>query len=474
MKRFSLLDACLLGMESIDTPMHVGMLLTFRTNDASSESALQQRVARWRSYPPSVAPFNVVLPATAIGRIIRPGRTATHIDLDYHLRHSALPHPGGERELGVLISRLHSHPLDLRRPPWECHVIEGLPQGRFAVYLKLHRAVANDEQCRDLLHRWMSVDDSNEHQPPPWAAAQPWPQRSIITSPVHAALSALKGVRAQLRAVPELYHCLARATQEYPNGSISGLFKAPSTALNGMTGSQRRFATQTFALDRLERLAKTCHVAVDDVVMATIGGALRLYLLEMEALPPLSLVALRRVSIDEHRQTGGLIVDLETQLHDPIARLVAINRSHRAGMRHLRRMSKAARQQYNALMAAPLVLTQTTGTATRLPPLFNLIVNQTTLSQQPRYLDGAELDGVYPQGLLLRGQALSITAVRYAQTVTLGFTACRNSVPSAQRLAVHAGEALSELEQASGLADTRQMRVVSIHTATRARNRTTG
>lgn len=94
-----------------------------------------------------------------MGRVLAPGwKVDKKIDLDYHVRHSALPRPGGERELGILVSRLHSNPLDFARPLWECHVIEGLENNRFALYTKMHHSMIDGISGVRLMQRVLTTD----------------------------------------------------------------------------------------------------------------------------------------------------------------------------------------------------------------------------------------------------------------------------------------------------------------------------
>ena len=137
MKYLSPLDAAFLRMESPRTPMHVGALMTFKLPDKAPRDFLQRLLKRMREHPFMPEPFGCKLARGRFSRVA-PAWVETRLDMDYHLRHSALPYPGGERELGQLVARLHSHPLDLSKPLWEAHVIEGLENNRFAIYFKAH------------------------------------------------------------------------------------------------------------------------------------------------------------------------------------------------------------------------------------------------------------------------------------------------------------------------------------------------
>ncbi|WP_341917041.1 wax ester/triacylglycerol synthase family O-acyltransferase [Hydrocarboniphaga effusa] len=479
MKRLSLIDTCFLKMESPDTPMHVGALLTFRLPPKIGRQYLSQLVARLRSYPVSRSPFNHVLAQGPLAAIAPYWETDQHVDLDYHLRHSALPKPGGQRELGVLISRLHSHPLDLSRPPWECHIIEGLEHNRFAIYLKGHHAAVDGLGGLKLIKSWLSEKPDALNQPPPWAMPLPTSVRPPAPGPFAAAQQRLTGLRAQLRAVPEVYRSLVRARLEYPNGSLPALLKAPSSLLNGRIGGQRRFATQALKLSRLKRIAEQTHTTTNDVLLAVCGGALRRYLSELDALPRSSLVSLVPIALRPRRnQVGGnslcgLLTDLETQIADPVERLHAINVSTQAGKRHIQQLSPTALAQYSLLLMAPLTLAKVSGLSGSLPPLFNVLISNVPAARNKLYFDGAELEGIFPLSVLFRGQALNITALGYAESFTLSFTACRDALPRVQKLAIYAGEALDELERALGIADieTAERRVVSINDASRVRER---
>ena len=132
-KLLNLLDLSFVLMETRQTPMHVAGLQTFVLPDGAPRDYPRKVYDYLRSFPVTAAPFNYRLRGVGSGRLRPTFEVAYKIDLEYHLRHSALPYPGGERELGILVSRLHSNPMDLDRPLWEIHLIEGLQGGRFAL-----------------------------------------------------------------------------------------------------------------------------------------------------------------------------------------------------------------------------------------------------------------------------------------------------------------------------------------------------
>ena len=130
-------DSAWLFTDSHRTPMQVGMLATFRVPE-DRPTFVADLVARWRETREFAPPFNYLYKSLPVPSWVE--LESDQIDLDYHLRHSALPAPGSQRELGVLVSRLHSSMLDRRYPLWECHVIEGLEEDRWSLYMKAHHS----------------------------------------------------------------------------------------------------------------------------------------------------------------------------------------------------------------------------------------------------------------------------------------------------------------------------------------------
>ena len=159
------LEAAWLYVDTPQTPMHVGSLQIYSPPPGAPEDFVGRMLAEFRETPRCGAPWNRKLAGWWFDRFFPTKATEEHVDLEYHVRHSALPRPGGERELGVLVSRLHSHPLDLARPLWECHFIEGLEGGRFAVYMKMHHSLIDGVSGMRLLQRRLSTDPGKSALP---------------------------------------------------------------------------------------------------------------------------------------------------------------------------------------------------------------------------------------------------------------------------------------------------------------------
>src|ERR1700758_1077630 len=170
MQRVSPVDAAWLALESRDTPMHVGGLFEFTLPPKAPANYLEREFEKMRQSRAIPPPWNLKLvEMPLLGRRIPFMRQIQDVDLDYHVRHSALPHPGGQRELGVLVSRLHSHQLDMHRPLWEVHLIEGLEGNRFAMYSKMHHSLVDGVSGMRLIMRTLSADPKTRNTPVFWA-----------------------------------------------------------------------------------------------------------------------------------------------------------------------------------------------------------------------------------------------------------------------------------------------------------------
>jgi WS/DGAT/MGAT family acyltransferase len=201
-------------------------------------------------------------------------------------------------------------------------------------------------------------------------------------------------------------------------------------------------------------VAKAAGGTLNDVVLALSGASLRRYLGELGALPSEPLVAMLPVNIRPKDDVGGgnaigaILASLATDLADPAERLAAIIASTRSAKEQLQGMSKAAILQYSALLCSPFMLQMLPGAVGRVRPTFNVVISNVPGPDEPRYFRGARLEAAYPMSIPIHGLALNITCNSYAGTLNFGFIGCRDTLPHLQRLAVHCGDALAELERA--------------------------
>ncbi|MDD3764561.1 MAG: wax ester/triacylglycerol synthase family O-acyltransferase [Nevskiales bacterium] len=457
MKRLSPLDAAWLYVDTVDTPMHVGSLSIFSLPKGASPEFLRDMVAQLREQQTFSTPFNVKLRSARLRRVLPSWVEDRDIDLDYHFRHSALPSPGGERELGVLVSRLHSHPMDFNRPLWEMHVIEGLENDRFALYFKMHHSLVDGVGGMRMLQRMLSPDAKTGKFVAPWAIGsgrgRGAPGVGVPVSPIQKIVENLRGQAATLPGVSKALTEVMREAVQRTSREWSLPFVAPKSILNGRVSGQRRLATQYYPLDRVRAVAKAAGVTLNDVFLGLCAAAIRRYLLEINALPDQPLTAGVPVSIrpaDDDESANAIsfiIANLNTQLDDPVERLRAIRASSKLAKAHLQQMPRDAIANYTMVFMSPFILQLIAGLGGKGRPMFNVTISNVPGPDRPLYFNGARMEQMYPVSLLSHGQALNITAVSYNGQFNIGFTGCRDTLPSMQRLAVYMGDELVELEQ---------------------------
>ena len=457
--RLSPLDAAWLFTESRATPNHVGGLLQFQLPANAPRDFMRALMADFRQHRTFTAPWNRRLKYAFNKNPVPAWVEDEDIDLEYHVRHAALPWPGGERELGELVGRLQSSPLDLTRPPWECTIIEGLEGGRFAMFIKMHHSLIDGVSGVNLLQRAMSFDPAKSLGLPPfWASGLSAAPRSRRTGPpptvAEAAAAAVAGLSEQAKSVPQLMGAFAKILKRIgdPSDGLTVPFAAPRSIINGRVREKRRFATQQFALERLRAVATAAGCTLNDVVLALCGSALRRFLLERESLPEQSLTAGIPVSVrpKDDEGTGNaisfIVSTLGTDIDDAEERLRAIRASVQHAKAHVQALPRSAMLQYTMLLMAPTIVTLLTGVGGRTRPMFNITISNVPGPDKALYFRGAELLATYPASIVTHGQALNITCQSYAGSMNFGYTGCHSSVPSLQKLAVYTADALAELE----------------------------
>ena len=461
--RLNPLDAAWLFTESRATPNHVGGLLQFKLPAGAPQDFMRQLMADFRSQRNFSAPWNRRLKLAFNKNPVPAWVEDDEIDLEYHVRHAALPWPGGERELGELIGRLQSTPLDLSRPPWECTLVEGLDGQRFALFIKMHHSLIDGVSGMKLLERAMSPDPVKSLVLPPfWAAGGGGPagparlRAASAPAPTvaNATAAALQGLSAQARSVPQLLAAFGKIIRRIgaPGEGLAVPFDAPRSLLNGRVREKRRFATQQFSMARLRALASAAQCTLNDVVLAICGGALRQFLLARGNLPDKPLTAGIPVSVrpKDDEGTGNaitfIVATLGTDLTDDAERLRTIKASVQHAKAHVQALPRAAMLQYTMLLMAPTIVTLLSGMGGRIRPMFNITISNVPGPDKPLYFLGAELVSIYPVSIVTHGQALNITCESYAGQMNFGFTGCHASLPSLQHLAGHAADALQALE----------------------------
>ncbi|WP_285030131.1 wax ester/triacylglycerol synthase family O-acyltransferase [Mycolicibacterium sp. lyk4-40-TYG-92] len=443
-------DAMFLLGESREHPMHVGGLQLFTPPEGSGPEFLPELYRDMLAHT-DFNPTYRKRPARILGGIASFGWAYDDdVDVDYHVRRSALPRPGRIRELLELTSRLHTSLLDRHRPLWETYFVEGLDDGRFAVYSKAHHALLDGVSALRMAMRTLSEDPAETEVRVPWDLPSRKRAPKQGTSLIGSAVGAV-GAAAGL--APSTFR-VARAVLLEQN--LTRTFSAPKTMFNVKIGGARRVAAQSWPIARIKAVKQAAAgVTVNDVVLAMCSGALRAYLLEQSALPDAPLIAMVPVSLRSEadadaggNQVGAILCNLATDVKDPATRLQTIADSMHGNKQVFAGLSKTESLALSALLLSPIALSTVPGFVDAAPPPFNIVISNVPGPRVPMYWKGARLDGNYPLSIALDGQALNITLVNNGDNLDFGLVGCRHSVPHLQRLLVHLEDSLTDLEAA--------------------------
>lgn len=447
MKLLSPLDQMFARMETSRTPMHIGALAIFELPDGAAPSFVRDLYEAFAQMAYLPFPFDSVLAggsAMAYWKQVEP-------DPSYHIRHEAVPQPGTNRDLGALVERLHSTPLDMTKPLWEAHIIEGLANNRFAFYFKAHHCATDGMGAMNYIQRWLTTDPTA----PPGSGR---PATDDVDEGFDLAnlfaVTAAKRVIESFSAASELVPKLA-GMMFGENSTVQAALNTPRTPFNARVTQHRRLAVEILSLPRLKAVGAATGATVNDVVLAAIGGGSRRYLTELEALPETTLTASVPVGLERDADTinaaAGFVTPLGTSIEDPVERLREIAAATRRAKGELQSMSTNALEHYSLFGLLPIALGQKSGAPAVIPPLFNFTVSNVVLSKQPLYLFGAKLEIIVPISFLCDGYGLNVTLVGYVDRVALGFVGCRDTLPRLQRLARYTADAFEELEAATAV-----------------------
>jgi WS/DGAT/MGAT family acyltransferase len=377
------------------------------------------------------------------------------IDLEYHVRLSALARPGRVRELLELASRLHGSLLDRHRPLWEFYLIDGLEGDRFATYTKMHHALIDGVTSVGLMMGSLSPDPASTTVRPVWSAEHDEASPSRPADVARSLTSAVRAVPSLAKDSAVVTGVLAKLAAEAVRGDQGAApYRAPRTMFNVPITGSRRFAAQSWPMDRLKKAGAPYGATLNDIVLAMCSGAVRRYLLAADALPDQPLLASVPVSLraKETKSSGGnavgmVLCNLATNVEDPQRHLEEIVASMHRAKETLSALTPTQIQILTMTLAAgPAITAPIPGLHRVIPLQYNLIISNVPGPRAPLYLKGARLQGAYPMSIPHEGQALNITVSSYAGNMDFGLIGCRRTVPHLQRLLDHLEVSLAELE----------------------------
>jgi len=429
MEKLSSQDAGFLKIESPHCPFHVAGLMIFSLPEHASRSYLRQLARKcgrlnevWPIFNKKLQdPKNLSAPAWVPADDYQPER---------HVLHYSLPAPGRMADLLNLVTRAHERPLDRSRPLWEMHVIEGLGPDRFALYCKVHHSLVDGVGAMKMMQALLSPSPRTRLD---YAPVGPDSGREHHHHSLFQALGDIsRGFRKQYRALPELSRLLAHMGADALQGKQDVMrlpFTAPRSIFNTELDSQRAIMVCDLPLSGVKKIARRAGGTVNDVLLAVCGGALRGYLQEQGKLPRSSLVAGMPVSLKSADDDAGnrlsyIISPFFTDEPDSWRRLQRVIKVTRSAKHELAQVSTTAAEDYYALLMAPTILLTITGNATLVRPAINAIFSNVPGSPERLYLEGAELQMLYPLSIVTDGVGLNITVVSYAGRLCFASISC--------------------------------------------------
>ena len=473
MEQLQGMDASFVAMETPSSPMHIGSILIYdpstapggfvRFKDILRFYEERMRFSKTMRQKLVKVPFNVDYPYWV---------EDADFDLEYHVRHVALPKPGDWRQLNIQAARLFARPLDLSRPPWEMTVVEGLdnvpgvPKGSYAIVSKVHHAAIDGMSGIDLMQalHTPTPDVTSPNEPDNWKPEK-YPNRVGMFAKGYARawINPIRQMGVSAQAIPGLY----RAARGMIKGEfgLKAAIEAPKTRFNTKISPHRVVDGQVFELAHIKALRALADGAkVNDVMLTIIGGGLNKYLTHHNDLPKTTMTAMAPISVRTAgekntlgNQVSAMIAPLGTHIADPVERMAYVfdqtSRSKEmTSALGARQMTEASKVSPALFMALGAQLYSRLGVANYMVrPVINTVVTNVPGPPVPIYQAGAKL--VSMQGLLclLDGMALGHVVQSYVKEATITFTADRNVMPDPEFYSQCLRESFEEMADAAGL-----------------------
>ena len=490
MRQLSGIDVSFLNMETPTTFGHVSSLNIYDPAGAPGGAGLEATKEIILERIDQLAPFRRRLVEVPLGLDLPYWIEDPDFDIDFHVRHHAVPPPGNAQQLSEAVSRIVARPLDRTRPLWELYVIEGVDNGRLIAQLtKVHHAAIDGAAGAMMLAAILDTDPDAR----PTGSPAPWQPECVPSDEELLRITARellrrpeKMVRLGVRATRELaaatrsggLRALADLAAQPMPGPVGKMMRerlravrgndvdrppalppthAPRTPWNRPITPHRRFAYTSVPLDDAKTVRRAFGCTFNDVVMAVCSGTLRRYLQLHQCLPEESLVAMVPVSVRSGQEddsfqnrVSALLADLATNEPDPVKRLQRVQQSMTAAKESFATIPAEALQDFTqfappAIAARAMRMYSQLRIADRMNPPFNLVISNVPGPQHPLYSAGAKLQHFYPVSTLVDGQGLNMTVQSYNGNLDFGFVADRDLVPDVWLLTDLLHQSMKEL-----------------------------
>ena len=441
--------------------MHVGSLMLLKPPqgfDGDFHQRLREHVG---SRIGAAGPLRQVLESAPMGLGHPLWREQARLDMDWHIQKRKLRAPGSHNALMGLVGRLHAEPMDRSQPLWQLVVIEGLADGRVALYSRLHHALLDGMGGIALARALLDTEPEPKHRAPVEAPAPESSPTGRARLATRAAGATVGSLGRWIRGIPGTVK-LAASGAASPRKTYTSLREsvmlAPRTRFNSQVSDKRAFAVASVDLQRCKQAAKAYGASLNDIVMALCTSALREALVRRGALPDRAMIAGMPVSLraegngEANNQVSMVQCELPTDEADARVQLERIHAATDRIKARVRAFSSLIPTDFPGL-AAPFWasglsrLWERGRLSERLPPLANLVISNVPGPPVPLYMAGAAVTHYYPISIVTHGLALNITVQSYAGSLEFGVLSCPDALPRPQALADRLAGALEELEE---------------------------
>ena len=438
MEQLSLVESSFLMSESITSPKHFSGLQIFEPPADYNGNFARDLFQKLIKDPAVATPFNFKL-KKSIGGLFYWVHD-TKFDFNYHIRMSMLPGEGTDGQLRDLVERLHSHLLDRARPLWEVYLIEGLANGRFAIFTKIHYAMADGNMANSWLSGYLQSDKHAVDFRPFWQIPSFRPGYKESAGILENVLASYASGIRQLRAIPGLFVLASRIGLKFLNLRDKGPalpFCAPRTPFSVPATRSRIVSFGRLPFEKMRTISKITGVTLNDVVLCCVDIGLNRYLKEKGIILRKPLVAQVPVKMGDGRRNALTGVELGNIDAQPLEHLEAIHRSTTSVKEDLFSLPVESVVNYSLFLQFSASIAEWLGVSKLLPPLGSVIVSNVRGQREFVYLAGAKLQEVYPVSVLSAGTALNITLYSYHDDVFFGLVGCKNELPDLDFLSRH-------------------------------------